>query len=103
MEKSMRGMSKVRSSLRRKTRLECLEARQHLSATLVQDIHAANVPSGQSFTININHNFDDPTVTGTAVDITTPLGDIPLALTDSTTPNTVANFVSYINSGEYNN
>ncbi len=31
----------------------------------------------------------------------TPLGNIPLQLFDSQTPNTVANFVTYINNGEY--
>ena len=62
------------------------------------------MPAGQApAPIPLGTYFKDPTVTGTAVVIHTPLGNIPLVLTDSQTPETVANFTNYITSGEYAN
>ncbi|HET6251789.1 MAG TPA: peptidylprolyl isomerase [Tepidisphaeraceae bacterium] len=80
-----------------------LESRCLLSATAIAPIPAANVPPGAPTNITLSTYFKDPQVTGTAVEIQTPEGNIPLALTDSATPKTVANFLSYINAGEYSN
>ncbi|HSZ58436.1 MAG TPA: peptidylprolyl isomerase [Tepidisphaeraceae bacterium] len=83
--------------------IERLESRTLLNATLTSAINPVGVAPGQTPpVINLSQHFDDPNVPGTLVDVTTPLGVIPIALTDSKTPNTVANFLSYINSGAYN-
>lgn len=52
--------------------------------------------------------INDPNVTGTAVRVTTTVGtlgtgNIDIALTDAQTPITVANFLTYINSGNFAN
>jgi cyclophilin family peptidyl-prolyl cis-trans isomerase len=81
---------------------EILEPRMLLSATLNSAIAPVSVAQNASpTTINLSSYFSDPTVTGTAVLMETPEGNIPLALSNSATPNTVANFLQYINSGEY--
>lgn len=83
--------------------IERLESRTLLNATLTSAINPVGVAPGQTApVINLSQHFHDPNVPGTLVDVTTPLGVIPIALTDSQTPNTVANFLSYINSGAYN-
>lgn len=83
---------------------ERLEARQLLSATVSSQIPTQSVTAGQtSAAISLGTYFNDPVVTGTAVVLTTPLGNVPLVLTDSETPKTVANFKEYITSGEYTN
>ncbi|HEY2586931.1 MAG TPA: peptidylprolyl isomerase, partial [Tepidisphaeraceae bacterium] len=83
--------------------VEPLEQRTFLNATLVQPIAAVNGSPSGSTTIDLTQNFNDPTVTGTTVEIQTPKGNIPLTLFDSQTPKTVANFEHYISAGEYNN
>ena len=77
--------------------VEALGSRTLLNAALSSSI------SGVSTTTNIDlsQHFNDPNVPGTLVDITTQQGIIPIALTDSKTPKTVANFLSYITNGEY--
>ena len=95
-----------RASRSRKTaaRMENLENRTLLSATIVAHIATQTVAAGQTPTpISLSAYFNDPTVTGTAVELQTPVGNIPLVLTDSQTPQTVANFEHYITSGEYAN
>lgn len=83
---------------------EMLESRTLLNATLSTAIAPLSVASGSAATtVDLNAHFNDPTVTGTAVEIQTPLGNIPVALADARTPGTVANFKHYITSGEYNN
>ncbi|HZL35320.1 MAG TPA: peptidylprolyl isomerase [Tepidisphaeraceae bacterium] len=84
--------------------IEALESRCLLSATLLSQIPAQAVQAGQtSANVNLSTYFNDPTITGTAIEMQTPLGNIPLLLTDSATPQTVANFVNYIKAGEYSN
>jgi len=82
--------------------IESLEPRTLLNATLSTPITAVGIaPGAASQVINLSQHFSDPTVPGTLVDVTTPDGVIPIALTDSKTPNTVANFLQYINNGSY--
>ena len=81
---------------------EELESRRLMNAALNSSILPVGVAAGSAATtIDLSTHFSDPTVTGTAVDITTPEGVIPLALTDAKTPKTVANFLQYIQTGEY--
>lgn len=82
--------------------IECLEGRTLLNATLTSAIAPVSGSPGSSTMINLSSHFSDPNVTGTAVEMQTPQGNIPLALTDSRTPKTVANFLQYITTGEYN-
>jgi len=77
--------------------VEALESRTLLNATLTAPINGVSA----STNIDLSQHFNDPTVPGTLVNIVTPKGTIPVALTDAKTPKTVANFLSYITNGEY--
>jgi len=77
--------------------VEALESRTLLNATLTTPINGAST----STTIDLSQHFNDPLVPGTLVDVITPKGTIPIALTDAKTPQTVANFLKYINNGSY--
>jgi peptidyl-prolyl cis-trans isomerase A (cyclophilin A) len=84
--------------------IEPLEFRMLLSATVIAQIPAQAIVSGQTpAPVTLSTYFNDPIVTGTAVVLQTTDGNIPLVLTDTATPQTVANFLQYINSGEYAN
>lgn len=83
--------------------IEMLESRCLLSATVVSQIPSQEVLTATGpTTITLSTYLGDPQLTGgTVVEMQTPLGNIPLQLDDSQTPLTVANFVSYINNGQY--
>jgi cyclophilin family peptidyl-prolyl cis-trans isomerase len=51
--------------------------------------------------ITLNQHFFDEALPGTVVTFKTNLGTITVSLTDAATPLTVANFLSYVNSGAY--
>jgi cyclophilin family peptidyl-prolyl cis-trans isomerase len=83
--------------------VEMLEPRQLLSATLVSAIPAQTVMAGGAGAqIALSTYLNDPSINGgTVIEMQTPLGNIPLELTNTATPLTVANFVQYINNGDY--
>ena len=82
--------------------LEPLEPRLLLSATLLDPIDDMTVdPGDPAVQVDLSLHFDDPDITGTVVEINTPLGYIYLELYDATAPNTVANFLSYVDDGDY--
>lgn len=84
--------------------VESLESRTLLNATVTSKIGTVTTTENASpATIDLTQYFKDPTITGTAVIMHTTQGDIPLNLYDSQTPQTVANFLSYVNSGAYDN
>ncbi|HZK82828.1 MAG TPA: peptidylprolyl isomerase, partial [Humisphaera sp.] len=84
--------------------VETLESRCLLSATVTAQVPAQTIVAGQiPAALSVSNFFNDPTVTGTAVILQTPDGNIPLVLTDTATPQTVANFLKYISTGEYAN
>lgn len=84
--------------------IEPLESRTLLSATLTSSIATVTTTENADRTsIDLTQHFTDPTITGTTVVMHTTQGDIPLMLFDSQTPKTVANFLYYTNSGEYDN
>jgi len=95
-----RNDPRVRSAVRG---VELLENRLLLSATLVTQIPTQNLAAGQtSAAITLSTFLNDPAITGgTVIEMQTPLGNIPLELTNSQTPLTVANFLQYITNGEY--
>jgi cyclophilin family peptidyl-prolyl cis-trans isomerase len=84
-----------------------LEPRCLLSATLLSAVPTQSVNSAGTTNVNLGTYFDDNAIpaSDTVVDILTNLGgansDIPLLLTNAATPKTVANFLAYINNGEY--
>lgn len=82
---------------------EALEPRTLLNATLTSPLPSVSAAQNSpATTIDLSAHFNDPTVVGTAVVMHTTQGDIPLTLTDSQTPLTVANFLNYTNTGAYN-
>lgn len=83
--------------------VETLETRCLLSATVDSQIPPQTVTVGQpSPQVTLNQYLGDPQLTGgTVVAMETPLGNMFFQLTNSQTPNTVANFVTYINNGQY--
>ena len=62
----------------------------------------AHVGSPTSDSITLNQHFNDPVLPGTLVTFSTTQGNIQVGLSDAATPQTVANFLSYLNSGAYN-
>jgi cyclophilin family peptidyl-prolyl cis-trans isomerase len=62
----------------------------------------ANTASPASNSITLDHYFNDTLLPGTLATFTTTEGTVQVALTDAATPQTVANFLDYVNSGEYN-
>ena len=78
------------------------------SPAVAQTIPAPTLAQGGNATINLYSYINDPNVTGTAVRMTVKVGtlgtgNIDLALTDTLTPITVANFLAYISAGAYGN
>lgn len=83
--------------------IEAIEPRMLFNATLTSAIAPVSVAASAAPTsVDLNAHFNDPTVVGTAVEIQTPQGNIPLTLQDTKTPQTVTNFLHYITAGEYN-
>lgn len=105
MEKLKMKVSKVDRRVRSAAcGVEALESRCLLTATVTAQVPAQTVVAGQiPAPVSLSSYFNDPTVTGTAVVLQTSEGNVPLVLTDAATPQTVANFLQYVNSGEYAN
>ena len=85
-------------------RLESLETRNLMTigaTTPLPDLSAA--VGSAAATIDLGNHFDDPTGTSDFAVFDTSLGTIPVLMTPSTTPKTVANFKNYINKGAYTN
>jgi peptidyl-prolyl cis-trans isomerase A (cyclophilin A) len=61
----------------------------------------AEVSSPASQSVTLSTYIQDPNVPGTIATIQTSKGNIVVALTDEATPISVANFLSYVNSGAY--
>jgi cyclophilin family peptidyl-prolyl cis-trans isomerase len=100
----MKPLSIRRKALSADRGIELLESRCLLSATFTAQISGQTAFTGQSPPVlNLGSFFSDPSITGTTVLMQTSNGPIPIMLADSTTPITVANFLKYVDSGEYNN
>ncbi len=63
----------------------------------------ANITAPAGNDVTLNQHFFDATLPGTLATFNTSEGTIQVGLTDAATPQTVANFLSYVNSGAYNN
>jgi cyclophilin family peptidyl-prolyl cis-trans isomerase len=82
--------------------IEPLESRTMFNVTVTTQLPAVTAAPSGSASVDLDSYFNDPTVVGTAVEIQTSLGNIPLTLFNSQTPKTVANFENYITTpGEY--
>ena len=80
---------------------EPLECRHMLSAAIATPISDTFVTNGAgNTTIDLTPAFSDPAVT--LVNLATNVGPIDLSLTPLKTPGTVANFLEYVTSGDYN-
>lgn len=87
-------------------RCERFEARLLFSAVEIAppiQSFVAHPDSPATDTIDLTTKFFDPDVPGTVAEFSTSGGIVDIALTDDETPLTVANFLKYVDSGEYNN
>lgn len=86
--------------------MDVLESRLLFSGETVKTAFApvlANTTTPSKNSITLDQNFSDSTIPGTLATFDTSFGTIEVALTDTATPNTVANFLHYVESGEYTN
>ena len=88
---------------------EVLETRQLLAAQLIEGGVSpilANITSPAANSVDLENFVSDPNIPGTVAEMEFLEGSqtvtVDIALTDSATPITVQNFLSYANSGAYN-
>ena len=87
------------------SQVEALECRRLLSATATSTLANVSVaPSATATSVDLSGYFSDPSIASgdTTVLVKTTNGDIPLELFNGVTPNTVTNFLQYVNGGLYN-
>lgn len=83
--------------------LEPLEPRQLMAATLItplNDLYVGTSSPTTTLTLQGSH-FDDPQITGTAVEFNSNLGTFYADLFSTTKATTVNNFLNYITQGKY--
>jgi cyclophilin family peptidyl-prolyl cis-trans isomerase len=68
-----------------------------LTPLLAQSVSLSQGPT----TLNLSANFFDPKTTNTIVQFQTPQGNIDVELFDSDAPQTVTNFLAYIEAGDF--
>jgi cyclophilin family peptidyl-prolyl cis-trans isomerase len=91
-------------------RCESLEGRTLLAVNVISPIADSTVQSGATaLVVNLAGRYDNPDLNGTIVKFATDMGDINVLMYDQsaagatrTTPQTVANFLRYMNDGKYN-
>lgn len=82
---------------------ESLEERQMLTITIVTPIADLSLNRGApAGVVNLANRYTDPSVSN-VVRFITNSGNLDMALFGGSAPNTVANFLTYVNSGAYNN
>jgi cyclophilin family peptidyl-prolyl cis-trans isomerase len=88
--------------------IEAIEARMMLTTTTGETVSTpissflATTSNSSNDSITLNQHFFDSSLPGTLVTFNTSEGEIQVGLTDAATPLTVANFLSYVESGAYN-
>jgi len=70
---------------------------------LASQIPQVNGYQNQTLQVDLPQYFTDPNASNTLVQINTAEGDFDISLLDSEAPDTVANFLDYVESGDYNN
>jgi cyclophilin family peptidyl-prolyl cis-trans isomerase len=99
----MKKASRVRRS-RTLGLVESLETRALMTIAAVTPLPDMSVSAGSAAaTVDLGAHFNDPDGSADFAIFNTTLGTIPVLLTPSTTPKTVANFESYVSKGAYNN
>ncbi|MDG3002248.1 peptidylprolyl isomerase [Paludisphaera mucosa] len=84
--------------------VEHLETRALMTIAAATPLPDVTVAAGAAAVpVDLGSHFNDPTATDNFAIFDTSLGTIPVLMTPSTTPKTVANFESYINKGAYSN
>src|SRR4051812_34904305 len=98
----MRLLSGRTAQSSRRVALEGLESRVLFHLELMHPINNIAVAPGTAETdINLGEHFDNEDISGTIVRLNTDLGAVDINLFDSAAPQTVANFVGYVNRGDY--
>ncbi len=96
-------VAKRRSSTGRPV-LETLESRTLFTVAPIAPFQPVTVPSiAVSNNVPLGNFFSDPSPSPNVAFFTSQFGVIPVLLTPGTTPLTVANFLNYVNRGDYNN
>jgi cyclophilin family peptidyl-prolyl cis-trans isomerase len=90
-------------AVRTNFRVEPLEPRRLLHNVLLSEIPNQILDLGESATINPAQYIDYEEIDGTFLKMTTNFGPIYIEMFDDQTPITVANFLAYVNAGDYNN
>ena len=81
---------------------EGLETRALLTMTATAQLPNVTVETGAAVSpVNLDNYFHDPDATADFAIFNTTLGTIPVLMTPTSTPLTVANFRTYINEGAY--
>ncbi|WP_240907350.1 peptidylprolyl isomerase [Paludisphaera rhizosphaerae] len=84
--------------------VESLETRALLTIAATTPLPDVSATAGAAAaTVDLTTHFDDSSGASNFALFNTSLGTIPVLLTPSTTPQTVANFESYVNKGAYAN
>src|SRR5688572_24367995 len=94
----------MRLSRRKVSVFEQLENRTLFHLELVSEIPNTAVAPGTAVSeVNLAPHFDNEEINGTIVRLNTDVGSIDIELFDTAAPQTVANFLGYVNRGDYNN
>ena len=85
------------------TFFEELEARQLMTITIANPVSDFSINRGApAGVVNLANRYTDPSVSS-VVRFATNSGNLDIALFGGAAPNTVANFLAYVNAGTYNN
>lgn len=71
-----------------------------LAAALIQEIPNTGLQN-DPVSIPLSSHFDDPDISGSTVEVTTPFGSILIETYDEVTPLTAANFLALVEGGNY--
>jgi len=102
----VRPMNKPSRARRSRTLglVESLETRALMTIAAVAPLPDMSVSAGSAAaTVDLGTHFNDPDGAADFAIFNTTLGTIPVLLTPSTTPKSVANFESYVGKGAYTN
>ncbi|MEZ6121955.1 MAG: peptidylprolyl isomerase [Planctomycetaceae bacterium] len=82
--------------------VECFEDRRMLAATVIAELPDVLLSAtSASSTLQLAEFFDDPAITGSTVEVGTPLGNIFIETYDRVTPLTTTNFLNLVDAGRY--
>ena len=82
--------------------VHALEPRLFLTATVSNPVQSGSINQDTRATVDLSQTFSDPAYPGTLTQFQTNVGNFTVELFDQDAPQTVNNFLSYVNSGLYN-